>query len=222
MLLVFLNLLPEIFNYLLLNFGPHLEMQEPLNPPSPLKAIHQVSCTYNFHLEAWNSKALPALWLPPAKGWVKLNFDVAVKDSFSVAAAVVSDENGDILNAATQKLHGSDALQGEAHAALLAVRLAYSMGCRLIALEGDALLVILAINNPPLFSSWNFANCLADIRLVLSSFQSWNALKVSRSANFRAHVLGKWAASHLVFGSIPTGSTILSSIRIRSGKYPPL
>jgi hypothetical protein len=50
--------------------------------------------------------------------------------------------------------------------------------------------VILAINNPPLFSSWNFANCLADIRLVLSSFQSWNALKVSCSAYFRALVLG--------------------------------
>jgi hypothetical protein len=80
----------------------------------------------------------------------------------------------------------------------------------------------LAINNPPLFASWNFANCLADISLVLSSFQSWITLKVSRSANFRAHVLGKWAASHLVFGSIPTGSTILSSIRIRSGKDPPL
>jgi hypothetical protein len=130
---------------------------------------------------------------------MKLNFDVAVKDSFSVAAAVVSDEKGDILSAATQNLHGTDALQGEAHAALLAIRLADSMGCRLVVLEGDALLVILAINNPPLFSSWNFANCLADISLVLSSFQSWNALKVSRSANFRAHVLGKWAASHLVF-----------------------
>jgi hypothetical protein len=190
--------------------------------PSPIKIIHQVSCSFKFHLEAWNSKVLPALWLPPAKGWVKLNFDVAVKGSFSVAATVVSDEKGDVLNAATQKLHGSDALQGEAHAALLAVRLADSMGCKLITLEGDALLVILAINNPPLFSSWNFANCLADISLVLSSFQSWVALKVSRCANFRAHVLGKWAASHHVFGSIPTGSTILSSLRIRSGKDPPL
>jgi hypothetical protein len=134
----------------------------------------------------------------------------------------MSDEKGDILSAATQKLHSTNALQGEAHAALLAIRLADSMGCRLVALEGDALIVILAINNPLLFSSWNFANCLADISLILSSFHSWNAVKVSRSANFRAHVLGKWAASHSVYGSIPNGSTILSSIRIRSGKDPPM
>jgi hypothetical protein len=35
-------------------------------------------------------------------------------------------------------------------------------------------------------------------------------------------VLAKWAASNQVFGSIPIGSPILSSIRIRSGKDPPL
>jgi hypothetical protein len=190
--------------------------------PSPIKAIHQISCSYKFHLEAWNVIALPALWLPPAVGWVKVNFEVAVKGSFAVAATVISDERGDIVGAATQKLHCTDALQGETHAALLAICLAESLGCRLVVLEGDALLVALAINNHSLFSSWNFANCLADVSLVLSSFQSWNASKVSRSANFRAHALGKWATSHLVFGSILIGSPILSSIRIRSGKDPPL
>jgi hypothetical protein len=96
-----------------------------------------------------------------------------------------------------------DTLQGEALAALLAAHLADSLGRRLVALEGDALLVVLAINNPSLFSSWIFANCIADVSLVLSSFQSWNALKVSHSANFRAHALGKWATSHFVFGNIP-------------------
>jgi hypothetical protein len=29
------------------------------------------------------------------------------------------------------------------------------------------------------------------------------AEKVSKSANYRAHCLAKWAVSHLVFGSIP-------------------
>jgi hypothetical protein len=82
--------------------------------------------------------------------------------------------------------------------------------------------VVLAINNPSLFSSWNFANCIADVSLVLSSFQGWNTLKVSRSANFRAHALGKWVASHFVFGSIPTGSSIISSILIKNWKDPPL
>ena len=67
----------------------------------------------------------------------------------------------------------------------------------MVVLEGDALLVVLAINNPSLFSSWDFANCLADVSLILSSFQSWNALKVFRSVNFRAHVLDKWVVFRL-------------------------
>lgn len=40
---------------------------------------------------------------------------------------------------------------------------------------------------------------ISDISLALSSFHSWNALKVSHSANFRAHSLAKWAASNHVF-----------------------
>jgi hypothetical protein len=72
---------------------------------------------------------------------------------------------------------------------------------------GDALLVVLAINNP-LFFFLELARFLCDINLVLSSFHSWSAVKVSRCANYRARVLAKWAASHLVFGSILIGSPI--------------
>jgi hypothetical protein len=67
--------------------------------------------------------------------------------------------------AASQKLVSTNVLQGEAAAALLAV----FFGCDQLLLEGDALLVVLAINNPPLFSSWCFAHCISDISLVLSS-----------------------------------------------------
>jgi hypothetical protein len=42
-----------------------------------------------------------------------------------------------------------------------------------------------------LFSSWIFANYIADVSLALASFQSWNALKVFRYANFCAYVLAK-------------------------------
>jgi len=115
-----------------------------------------------------------------------------------------------------------DALISEAYAALLATRLAFLVGVSSLFLEGDALLVILAINQPSLFTSWSFANVISDISLDLISFQSWYASKVSRSANYRAHVLAKWAASNQVFGSILIGSPILSSIGIRSDKDPPL
>jgi hypothetical protein len=113
-------------------------------------------------------------------------------------------------------------LLGESHAALLATQLAATHGCSDLILEGDALTVVTAINNPLVFKDWNFSSVVDDIFLLFSSFQSWKTLKVSRCANFRAHWFAKWAASNLVFGSIPKGSSILSSIRIKSGKDPPL
>jgi hypothetical protein len=45
-------------------------------------------------------------------------------------------------------------------------------------------------------------------------------MKVFRSANLRAHVLVKWPATHLMFGSISTRSLILFSIKIRNGIDP--
>ncbi|XP_059436361.1 uncharacterized protein LOC132169326 [Corylus avellana] len=167
--------------------------------PSSSQAIVQVSSSLNHHITAWRELDLPTLWVPPVVGYVKGNFDVAVKGSFAVVAAVISDDMRNIISVATQKLNSTDVLQGEASVALLAARLVVSSGCDKLMLEGDALLVVLAINNPSLFSSWTFANCIYNISLVLSSFQSWNALKVSRCANFRALALTKWVTSNLVF-----------------------
>jgi hypothetical protein len=131
---------------------------------------------------------------------------------------VISDSSRSIILTATKKLSVMDTLQGEAHAALLASRLAIMSGFGNFSLEGDALLVILAINSPSLFSIWNISNIVSDISLGLFSSQSWNALKVSCSVNFYAHTLAKYAAFHLVFESIPIRSSILLSIRIKSEK----
>jgi hypothetical protein len=143
---------------------------------------------------------------------------VVVKHSFAVAMAVLIDEFGNIIAVASKKLVSTDMMQEEAVAALLAVCLAAFSGCDHLLLEGDALLVVLAINNPPLLSSWCFAHCISDISLILSSLHSWNAVKVHRCSNFCAHALAQWAASNHVFESIPKGSPIISSIRIRNGK----
>jgi hypothetical protein len=153
---------------------------------------------------------------------IKGNFDVAIRGSLAVAAAVISDDSGNIISAATMKLYSLDALQGEALAALLTTRLAVTTGSSILHLEGDALLVVLAINKPALFSSWSFVNCISDISLELSSFHSWSALKVSRCANYRAHALAQWAATNLVFGSIPIGSPFSRLFRSRVGKILPV
>ena len=128
---------------------------------------------------------------------------MAVRGSFAVATTMISDDNSSIFAVATLKLSSTDALQGEAHATLLAAHLVAFSGFGSFLLEGDALLIIFAINSPSLFSSWTFANYISNIRLIMSYFQSWNTLKVSQCVNFRAHALPKYATSNHVFCLCP-------------------
>jgi hypothetical protein len=53
----------------------------------------------------------------------------------------------------------------------LPLRLATSTGYGCFALEGDALLVILAVNQSHLFSTWQFASIVSDITLDIYFFQ---------------------------------------------------
>ena len=139
-----------------------------------------------------------------------------------MTATVVSDSKDNIIGVATKKILTKDVALGEAQTALLNVRTAVSCSVYSFILEGDALNVVLAIQQPQLFEGWNFSNVVSDIFLYLHFFYSWKAEKVSRSTNFRARCLAKWATSHLVFGNISIRSSILSSIRNRSGKDHPL
>jgi hypothetical protein len=150
--------------------------------PDPVKASKTIAASLELHLSAWSGFVLHSFWSAPPSGVVKGNFDVAIREDF----AVVSDSTGNIISAATQKFFFTDVGMGEDVAALLTTRLAAACGVTSFVLEGDALLVVLAINTPLIFYSWNFASFLSNINLVLSSFHS-----LSRCANFRAHVLAK-------------------------------
>ena len=58
---------------------------------------------------------------------------------------VLSDSNGKIIHATTKRLSTIDASIGEAQAALLASQIASSLGIYSLILEGDAINIILAI-----------------------------------------------------------------------------
>jgi hypothetical protein len=64
---------------------------------------------------------------------------------------VLSDSNGKIIHAATKRLSTTDASIGEAQAALLASQIASSIVIYSLILEGDAINIILAIQQPDLF-----------------------------------------------------------------------
>ncbi|GLT54850.1 hypothetical protein SLA2020_280130 [Shorea laevis] len=64
---------------------------------SPEASLIQLKSTMKNHVSAWNDVVLSSLWIPPKPGSFKANFDVAVRESFSVAAAVICDSSGEII-----------------------------------------------------------------------------------------------------------------------------
>jgi hypothetical protein len=87
--------------------------------PVPSKTAFQISSSLEHHLIAWRDSASPSIWVPPLIGWLKGNFDVAVRGSFFNAARVIKDASRNIIMAITDKLPSTDALAREAFAALL-------------------------------------------------------------------------------------------------------
>jgi hypothetical protein len=139
---------------------------------------------------------------------LKVNFDVAIRPDFFVIAATLRDHNGDFVAVCSKKLAAMDANLGEAHAALLAIELSVSFSSTSLILEGDSLLTIIAIKDPhPTFSGWASSPVIFDLQNVFLSIPVWSTLKTFKCANFFAHQVAKWAASHFVFGSIPTSSS---------------
>jgi hypothetical protein len=129
----------------LLGFVPFNKLIHDGIQPSSEKVIKQISYTLGLHCEAWSDSILPSLWTPPFVGCIKGNFDVTIHGNFVVT--LISDKKCNIILSVTQKLTFTNALLGEASVVLLTSQLAASSGCGNLFLEGDVLLVILAINN---------------------------------------------------------------------------
>jgi len=85
---------------------------------------------------------------------------------------------------------------------LLATQYVVSLEIYSLQIEGDAINIILAIQQPDIFKDWNFASIILDIHFHLPLFHSRKACKESRSANSHAHLLARWTAFNLAFESI--------------------
>jgi len=83
------------------------------------------------HKQAWQlnleKKENSSSWKPPPPpplGWIKYNFDSAVKPDKVVLAVVYRDSNGSIIAAQTQEECPGEPIWAESKAALLVARLA--------------------------------------------------------------------------------------------------
>jgi hypothetical protein len=71
------------------------------------------------HFQAWHSSSqvLMEKWSLPPLNWVKINFDTAIKDSFSAQATVCRDSQGRVLHMSSQISSPCSPNVGEARAA---------------------------------------------------------------------------------------------------------
>jgi hypothetical protein len=141
---------------------------------------------------------------------VTINFDTAIRDSFSAQAAVCRNSEGRIFHMASQISSPCNPNYGEALAAKLAVSLATSLH-----------LDHFILRHPNVSQDWRISSLILKMIGSISASSSWKATKISRSANFCAHYVAHWAATRSFSGSIPTYPSPLPSIPIVSGKDPP-
>ncbi|TQE03356.1 hypothetical protein C1H46_011007 [Malus baccata] len=133
-------------------------------------------------------------WRKPEKGWFKCNFD-GVWDEHVAGGGVgivIRDAVGEFVAAAAVKMEGiTSAMLVETLAAREAALLVQQWRAQKVILEGDALLVIAAVQNGENVNHGPLGHLFNDIRTLLQPFPQWKAKSVNREANFVAHRLAR-------------------------------
>jgi hypothetical protein len=162
------------------------------------------------HFQAWCSSSPVLLkgWVTPPPKWVKINFDTAIRDSFSAQAVICRDSQGQVLHLSSQISPPCSPNVGEAHAAQLACSVAAALSFNHFILEGDSEVVIHALNNPNSVRDWRISSVILDCLDSIPDASVWEAKKIKRSSNFCAHSIAHWATARSHSGSIPFDSIL--------------
>jgi hypothetical protein len=114
------------------------------------------------HYNAWHPSppVVTEKWLPPKPPWVTINFDTAIRNSFSTQAAICRNSQGKIIHVASRLSSPCHPNYGEAVAAKLVVTLALSLHLAHFILEGDSQTVISALQNPTVTQDWRISSLI--------------------------------------------------------------
>ena len=112
------------------------------NPPNRL--IVDINRSFKSHSEAWLSifASTASQWHPPQTGWIKFNFDTAIRPNATIITVVDRDPNGMNISICTAKEPSQSPVWGEVKAALLAMSTAINLGYKFVIFEGRAKVVI--------------------------------------------------------------------------------
>jgi hypothetical protein len=167
-----------------------------------------ITSTFHHHCDAWLDQIDPIneKWIRPPLHWFKINFDTAIRDSFSSQAAICRNHNRHLIKFTSQIQSKCSPNKGEALAAQLAVSLASSLHLNMFILEGDSQVVILALQDPTIVQDWRITDIITHTLDSIPPGSTWSVRKINRSANFGAHYVAHWAAARFNSSSIPTSS----------------
>jgi hypothetical protein len=117
------------------------------------------------HYYAWTTKydKTPEVRKSPSPPYYKINYDTAIRAIFSAQPTVYRDSTGSIIKCIFLISSPCSTLCGEATAAILAARLASSLGLFSFILEGDSLNVTLALQHLAITIDWRIASTISNI-----------------------------------------------------------
>ena len=120
----------------------------------------KIQSSFNEQKAAWEEdrgeklELIESSWTCPLAGWVKLNFDVAIRENKTSVALVGRDNHGRIVLAWTDILDLGSPLWGEVKAAYVAINKAVEAGLKRVIIEGDAWNVIAPLKDKKSSSDW--------------------------------------------------------------------
>ncbi|XP_059441935.1 uncharacterized protein LOC132174268 [Corylus avellana] len=133
-----------------------------------------------------------------AQGWFKVNWDASLerKAGRMGFGVVIRDPSGRMIGARCMARSGCLALAGaETMAALMAIQQCKELGLTHVHLEGDANVIIDAVNCEVTDRS-RMGHIVEDIKVEVQAFSQWQMTFVRRAGNQAAHFLSKYAAKH--------------------------
>lgn len=136
-----------------------------------------------------------------------MSFDVAVRPSFSMAAAVPFSSSGNVLKAWTLRSLAVDPLVGEAEAASFALFKPREADISSLVLVGDLALVVDCLRSCFSWVSqvpWKISSLICNATELLRSFSWFSSFKISRADNIMAHLVAAWAAALSFVGEVPS------------------
>ena len=167
-------------------------------------------------------KLFGSSWIPPPVGWVKLNFDAAIRENKTTVAVVGRDNHGRVVLAWTDILEPGSPLWGEAKAAYAVVNKAVEAGLKRVIIEGDAWNAIDPLKDKKSASEWTIDVILQNILALCNLFDDVSFSFVKREGNSAAHLLALWVAFCNNSGpvSISDPSLLVAQVLERDGQRP--